>query len=82
MLVLVVRMDVGVIVPRAVGSAVTAVHRAVQGVDASVRMLLFGAPLRCATYVQDLSVVPLPGLALPQLPGLSLDPEGAEAKPQ
>lgn len=69
-----VGMDVGVIVSRAVGSAVTNVHGAVQGVDTSVRMLLLRGSLRCATDIQNLSVVPLPGLALPQFPGLSLDP--------
>lgn len=75
-------MDVGVILSRAVGSAVTAVHRAVQGVDSSVRMLLLGGPLRRAADVQDLSIVPFPGLALPQLPGLSLDPEGEDDEGQ
>ena len=79
-LVLVVRVDVGVIVPGAVWPAVPAVHGAVQGVDACVRVLLLRVPLRRAADVQDLGVVPFPGLALPQLPGLGLDPEGGDWK--
>lgn len=76
MLVLVMRVDVGVIVAGAVGPAVPAVHRAVQGVDTCVRVLLLRRPLHRAAYVQDFGVVPFPGLALPQLPGLGLDPDG------
>lgn len=81
MLVLVVRMDVGVIVSGAVGPAVPAVHGAVQGVDARVRVFLLGGPLRRA-YVQDFGVVSLPGLALPQLPGLGLDPDSEDRNVQ
>lgn len=76
MLVLVVWMDVGIIVSGTVRPAVSAVHRAVQEVDASVGVLLLGGPLRRVAYVQDFGVVPFPGLALPQLPGLGLDPDG------
>lgn len=71
---LVVRVDVWVLVTGAVWSAVAAVHGAVQGVDPGVRVLLLGRPLQRSAYVQDLGVVPLPGLTLPQLPGLGLDP--------
>lgn len=78
MLVLVVWMDVGVIVSGAVGPAVPAVHGAVQGVDACVRVLLLGRPLRRAADVQDFGVVPFPGLPLSQLPGLGLDPDGGD----
>lgn len=78
MLVLVVWMDVGVIVSGAVGLAVSAVHRAVHQVDASVRVLLLRGPLRRPAYVQDFGVVPFPGLALSQLPGLGLDPDGED----
>lgn len=74
MLVLVV--DVGVLVPGAVWPAVAAVHRAAQGVHARVEVVLLGGPLGGTTDVQNLGVVPLPGLTLPQLPGLGLDPEG------
>ena len=76
MLVLVVRMEVRVIVAGAVGPAVPAVHRAIQGVDAGVRVLIL--LVWRAAYVQDLSIVPFPGLALPQLPGLGLDPDGED----
>lgn len=69
-----VQVDVRVLVPGAVRPAVAAVHRAVQGVDAAVRVILLGRPLRRAADVQDLGVVPLPGLALPQLSGLGLNP--------
>lgn len=68
------QVHVRVLVPGAVRPAVAAVHRAVQGVDAAVRVLLLGRPLRRAADVQDLGVVTLPGLALPQLPGLGLNP--------
>lgn len=77
MLVLVVWVQVCVVVPGAVGPAVASVHGAVEEADAGVRVLVFG-PLQCAAGVQDLCVVPLPGLALPQLPGLGLDPGGQE----
>lgn len=78
MLVLVVWMEVGVVVSGAVGPAVAAVHRAVHQVDAAVRVLLLRGPLRRPAYVQDFGVVPFPGLALSQLPGLCLDPDGEE----
>lgn len=71
-----VQVDVRVLVPGAVRPAVAAVQRAVQGVDAAVRVLLLGRPLRRAADVQDLGVVALPGLAFPQLPGLGLNPGG------
>lgn len=71
-----VQVDVRVLVPGAVWPAVAAVHRAVQGVDAAVRVLLLGRPLRRAADVQDLGVVALSGLAFPQLPGLGLNPDG------
>ncbi len=77
-LVLVVWMDVGVIVSGAVGPAVATVHRAVQSVDACVRVLLLRGPFRRAAYVQDFGVVPFPGLTLSQLPGLGLDPDGED----
>lgn len=69
-----VQVDVRVLVPGAVRPAVAAVHRAVQGVDAAVHVLLLGRSLRRAADVQDLGVVTLPGLALPELPGLGLNP--------
>lgn len=67
---LVVGAEVGVPVSGAVGSAVG-------GVQARVRvvLLLLPGPLRRAAQVQDLGVVPFPGLALSQLPGFGLDPE-------
>lgn len=71
-------MDVGVIVSGAVGPAVPAVYRAVQGVDACVRVLLLRGPFWSAAYVQDFGVVPFPGLTLSQLPGLGLDPDGED----
>lgn len=67
---LVQRTDVG-----AVGAAV---HGAVEGVQARVGVLLLVGPLWRAAHVQDFGVVPLPSLAFPQLPGLGLDPDGAE----
>lgn len=73
-----VRMNVGVIVPGAVGPAMPTVHRAVQGVDACICVLLLRGPLRRAAYVQDFGVVPFPSLTLPQLPGLGLDPDGED----
>lgn len=73
-LVMVLRVDVGVLFAGAVGAAV---HGAVQRVDADVRVVL-GGPLRRTTYVQDLGVVALPGLAFPQLPGFGLDPDGED----
>ena len=76
---LVLGMEVGVVVSGAVRPAVPAVHRAVQRVEAGVGVLLLRDPLRRAAYVQDLGVVPLPGLALPQLPGLGLDPDGEDS---
>lgn len=76
MLVLVVGMDMGVFIPRAVRPAVPTIHRAVQGVDAGVQVLLLRGPLRRAAYIQDFSIISLPGLAFPQLPGLRLDPDG------
>lgn len=51
MLVLVVWMDVGIIISGAVRPAVSAVHRAVEEVDASVRVLLFRSPLWHVAYV-------------------------------
>lgn len=77
--VLVLGMEVGVFVSGAVRPAVPAVNRAVQWVEAGVGVFLLGDPLRRAAYVQDLGVVPLPGLALPQLPGLGLDPDGEDS---
>lgn len=46
----------------------------VQWPDAGIGVLLVSAQVD----VQDLSVVPLPCLPLPQLPGLNLDPGGKE----
>lgn len=77
-----VQVDVWVLVPRAVRPAVAAVHRAAQGVDAAVRVLLLGRPLRRAADVQDLGIVAFPGLALPQLPGLGLNPGEKHKQPQ
>lgn len=77
-LVRVERLRVGVVVPGALGPAVPAVHGAVERVDPRVRvLLLLGAPLR-RPDVQDLGVVALPGLTLPQLSGLGLDPDGED----
>lgn len=74
------QVDVRVLVPGAVRSAVAAVHRAVRGVDAAVHVVLLGRPLWRAADVQNLGVVTLPGLALPQLPGFGLNP-GEKHKP-
>lgn len=76
MLVLVVGMDMGVFIPGAVWPTVPTIHRAVQGVDAGVEVLLLRGSLRRAAYIQDFSIVSFPGLAFPQLPGLCLDPDG------
>lgn len=71
-------MEVWVVIAGAVGPAVPAVHRAIQVVDAGVWVLILRAPLWRAAYVQDLSIIPFPGLALPQLPGLGLDPDSED----
>lgn len=75
---LVVRVDAGVVVSGAVGPTVAAVQGAVERADAGVRVLVLRDPLRRAADVQDLCVVPFPGLTLTQLSGLCLDPEGEE----
>ena len=65
-----------VVVSGALGTAVSAAQGHVQGPDAGIGVLLISAQVD----VQDLSVVPLPCLPLPQLPGLKLDPGGKETR--
>lgn len=75
--VLVLVMEVGVVVAGAVGPAV---HRAVQRAGGGRVVVVWGS-LRGAAGVQDLGVVSLPGLTLPQLPGLGLDPDEEDDHP-
>lgn len=75
---LVLWMDVRVLITGAVGATMATVHGAVKLVDASILVVLLRGSLRRSTYIQNLSVVSFPGLTLPQLSGLSLDPDSKD----